>query len=211
LTAFVVPLLVMAYYYLKFVRRMDLLRPFRPISRMSVTHLSAATISRDLLPRFNPHVSKDTVIKVVGGDGVYVSGPHGLNWRRGLNTWLRKGAIVEIVLVDPTDEVWAAYSKLSACSDRLRLYRISDKKERHASLVRKYRTFHPTILRSAEVKLLWLENFHPPGCHTAYDIEYYSSVLGTLNEEDFGEYQRQIDELIARSVPLKTDLHAMAA
>lgn len=142
--------------------------------------LREATVSRQLVPRFDPYVSSGDSLYIFGSDGLYISSPGGGVWRDALVSWLDRGcSVCYFLTVSEGFGVDALLNLRTKNGRKVDVFYVPDSVVGDATELSRLAVegcLHPTVLISANgsPKALWIEHFHKAGSHIARDIDYTS-------------------------------------
>jgi hypothetical protein len=158
-----------------------------------------ATIAYNAGPLIDRYVGPETRLSIIGGDGLPIYRDHYV-WERYLKAWLKKGASIRYVLLQPAP---AAIEKLSelrdSCQrpDQMSIYVIDWQRVEFLDRDRleRMKTFH--FLVGESPKLLWIEREHKPGTVTATDCEFVPPIIAE-NDDRYGELQSIFETTVAK-------------
>jgi hypothetical protein len=161
------------------------------------------------------HFAKEgDTLTIVGGDGFYFSTPGGDRLKNAIKSWLDRGVKIRYVLVSGTVFSNRALCELAERNENLTVLFVNgarveeEASQRLSILVEKYKTLHPTILSSdqlSEVKIAWVERYHPEMSHIANDVHYRVSADGAITLDDLDVSIDDLDFLIKHALSVTKD------
>ena len=174
----------------------------------TIEELGRVRIASELFPRFDPLVTGQSTIYIVGHDGAYASsGEKGRAWIGYLESWLSKGAVINYILTRPRiDAIKAMEELINHESGCFKLYPIFPQDIiRHPQLkdfVADFLEFHPTLLQTATMgesgdvtRAMWVERFHEVGKTDAYRVKFVPPLDAAVDEK-FDEYLERFQSVI---------------
>lgn len=169
-----------------FARRMR--RPDRSVK------LPAATVARDMAPRISPLMKVGTKISIIGYDGSYAKYDNGKYWVDALNSWLKSGAAVNYILLNPDKFALTTLGSIQKKFPKQMHIKIVEfnrtkKTKQAAALIKSFETFHPTLIQGPNFRAMWIEHFHPIGGRVAFNVEYVSPN-DAKSDIRFGKFEK---------------------
>lgn len=160
--------------------------------------IPSAQSATALVPRFNSLVDNSARLIITGGDGSYLSLDHGF-FAGVLKKWAARGCIIDYVLVDYEKEFLSPFLGLASKFSNFRVHPIRIWSLRDPDLRQKaeaLRTYHFALLsRNDGVRLMWIEQYHPPRSVVAYDVEFFDAEDSSTDIR-FPELWNLAEELI---------------
>lgn len=139
-----------------------------------VTEIAVATVAKNLLPIFKPHISSGDHVYMVG-DGYYAKSNSKSHWRKCLHDWFSQNVTFHYILINPVPGAKDALISMCdrCCKTRDQVFITILKTEEQTEDARKianlFSTLHPTILRKEDArKGMWLEYNHPKNSVVSY-------------------------------------------
>jgi hypothetical protein len=193
LGTFIVLLLVTAIgtWRLLARQRQDELQAGRAPGSASFASAAASTL---LALKLDPLIGPKSVLFLPVGDGMYPARTgmvKGRAWRRTLESWLSRGAIINLIVTVPNAsarETWRALERFR----NFRYYEL----ERHlatadlAGQIARLDTYHPILLASTDgsgPQAMWIEQYHPLDSPYAYAVQYVAPA-DIKGDERFGAF-----------------------
>lgn len=181
----------------------------RPRNSSTRVNISVAKIATDLFPITKDLEMSNTVIKVVGGDGEYLSLKNASKLIDGLEDWIKRGADIEYYLVCPSDSGLDKFKKIKKkFGSKFNTYYtvcIDGEEPNAPKGFEDFETFHPTLFFSkGEPLAMWIENDHPRNSMFASDVTYTSpnAIKSSFEIEQFKNLAERIKNLKLISQPL---------
>jgi len=173
------------------------------------TQYRVARTGSMLIPSFDPFVEKGASIYIPTSDGLYATLTSlGDQYRKGLMSWLRRGATVHVVVTRPGPQCRAEWQVfIDAFAETFLLHEL-DREALSAddallkSQIQKLDTFHPVLLINpcggAIPGAMWIEGFHAIGSKYAYNVEFIHPSDVALDVR-FEQYKQMYDKLLKGS------------
>jgi hypothetical protein len=172
-------------------QRQDELQAGRNPGSASFASAAASTL---LALKLNPLVGPKSMLFLPVGDGMYPARTgvlKGRAWRRTLEDWLRRGAIINLIVTVPNAsarETWRALERFQ----NFRYFEL----DRHlatpelAGQIARLDTYHPILLASTDgsgPQAMWIEQYHPLDSPYAYAVQYVAPA-DIKADERFGAF-----------------------
>jgi hypothetical protein len=184
--------------YISRQRKSDRLAKYNDVK--GVVEVQLASIAKDAGPLISQQVTKGTILSIVG-DGYYADSPKSSIWLEYLEAWLKAGAIINYILINPNRSSFDALENvLSEKHITLNLYVVVSGlgTKRFDDIATLFHTLHPTLIENQNGNGMWLEYNHPRNtCHSYGNIFVPPVAMTGENEILFQSYKKYISEIIA--------------
>ena len=151
---------------------------FRRAARMGhAKYFDVATIAHVLASEADKFVGSQTVVSIVGNDLPNVAKEE-YPWAATLQEWLKRGAIVRYLAIDPAEKALDKLRMIAAGAapgklEVRRLNRASLPNDGTKKLATMWRTHHFVVFDDPKNPQFWVETFHPPVFTEARDCFYF--------------------------------------
>lgn len=144
--------------------------------------IAEAGASSLFIPRFDQIITENCILTIFGGDGYIHTSKNGKNWTRAMQRWTKRGCNINYILHSPNAECLDIFADEFGRCDKFHLIDCSSSINVETKVIsEKYKTYHPSILKSPKGNVAWIENFHEQNSAYAFSIDFVSS-------EDFNKY-----------------------
>lgn len=141
----------------------------------AVSKYDTARASSAMLPELEPFVREGSILHLTGSVGEYLSKNDA--YYKTLRDWaMERRSCINYILVMPDPKYVGVFLELEKeTGRRFRVFTVhpDDFPDNYRSIIRRLRTYHPSIVETTDDKrAMWLEGYHPPTSMVAYDVEF---------------------------------------
>lgn len=198
-------------------RKSRFARPHRDARSAEPIFIPAARIATDLVPLINDLVHPGSRLRILGADGLYFMRENGEFLKNSIRTWVKKGMIVEYILLEPGDgvkqKIMPLINELSDAHGSLNVFALNHDADKISSIVKEMDTRHPTLFFGADGEnAMWIEGLHKKNSIYAYNVRYISPVaMSEAQRREFDRHREQMDLVVEHCNAWHTEDRSLAA
>ena len=198
-------------------RKSRFARPRRDARSAEPIFIPAAKVATDLVPLIDDLARPGSRLCILGADGLYFMRENGEFLKNSIRAWVKKGMIVEYILLEPGDgvkqRIMPLIDELSDARGSLNVFALNDDADEISSIVKEMDTRHPTLFFGVDGEnAMWIEGLHKKNSIYAYNVRYISpAAMNEAQRKEFDRHQKQMKLVVSHCNAWHTEDRSLVA